>query len=332
MQAWAAVGVEPGRVEFRRVAAPEPGPEDVVLRIGQSWISNGTEGSFVRGERIAGDTPWRPGDPHPFPLVPGYQKVGTVEWVGPAVADLEVGETVFATVSRVEGMYFPTGGHVSPAVTHRSQVWKLPPGVEPAAFSGMVLTQVGYNVAQRLAVAPADAAVVLGDGLIGHWAGQVLQERGARVLLVGRHDQRLGLFAAGHGDRVVNARTEDVAAVVREWAPDGVQAVAHTAGPVAPVEALFPMMRRNGQISSAAFCGTEGQFDIQKLRARELSLHAPAGWAQDRMDATRERIADGRLRTLPLVTHHFPAAEAAAAFELVLHRTEPVLGVVLDWD
>ncbi|MBM3946721.1 MAG: hypothetical protein FJ315_04900, partial [SAR202 cluster bacterium] len=209
MNAWAAVVPEPRRVEFRPVAVPEPGPEDVVVRLRHSWISNGTEGSFIRGERIAGDTPWRPTDPVPFPLVTGYQKVGVVEQVGAEVPDLAVGEVVFATVSRVEGMFFPTGGHVSPAVTHRSQIWKLPPGVDPLAVSGLVLAQVGYNTARRLAVQPDDAVVVLGDGLLGHWAGQVLQEQGARVLLVGRHDDRLRRFSPGPGDGVVNAREGD---------------------------------------------------------------------------------------------------------------------------
>lgn len=57
MQANAVVAIEPGRVAYQTVTVPEPGPEDVVLRVTHSWISNGTEGSFVRGERIAGDTP-----------------------------------------------------------------------------------------------------------------------------------------------------------------------------------------------------------------------------------------------------------------------------------
>src|SRR5947207_2415939 len=101
MQAIAAVAVRQGVVEYQEVLVPEPGPEDVVVRVLHSWISNGTEGSFVRGERIAGDTPRSEADPLPFPHVPGYQKVGVVEWVGSGVHDIQVGERVFATVSKV---------------------------------------------------------------------------------------------------------------------------------------------------------------------------------------------------------------------------------------
>ena len=50
------------------------------------------------------------------------------------------------------------------------------------------------------------------------------------------------------------------------------------------------------------------------------------------MDATLELLNQGVLSTLPLITHRFKAQEAAEAFDLILSRREPVLGVVLDWE
>ncbi len=297
-----------------------------------SWISNGTEGSFVRGERIAGDTPRAPDDPIPFPHVPGYQKVGIVTHVGSDVPEVEVGDWVFATVSHVRGMFYLSGGHVSPAVTHRSQVWKLPPGLDPVAVSGLVLTQVGYNVGMRPTLNAGDAAVVIGDGMVGHWAAQTLQHRGARVLLLGKHDERLALFAATEADRVVNISRDDSVEAALAWAPEGAQVLADTVGSVAFVEALYPAMRRFSHITSAGFYGANGRIDIQKMRDREMTLHTPAGWTRERMDATLELVAQGVLQTTPLITHHFPAAQAGEAFELILSRRKPVLGVILDWE
>jgi 3-hydroxyethyl bacteriochlorophyllide a dehydrogenase len=331
MQAKAVVATAPGRVEFQTVEAPEPQPDEVVVRLLHSWISNGTEGSFVRGERIGGDTPRAPGDPLPFPHVPGYQKVGVVEWVGSDVTDLQTGEIVFATVSRVAGMFYGSGGHISPAVTHRSQIYKLPPDLPPVAASGLVLTQVGYNMGIRPALALDDAAVVIGDGMVGHWAAQTLRHRGAKVLLLGKHDDRLARYALQEGDRCVNITREDPLTAAREWAAQGVQVVADTVGSVPAIEALYPVMRHDGQIVSAGFYGPHGQIDIQKMRARELTLHAPAGWSAPRMFATLDLLTRGVLTTQHLITHRFPASEAAAAFDLILSRREPVLGVVLDW-
>lgn len=332
MLAYAAVATAPGTVEYQRVTVPDPGPDDVVVRVTHSWISNGTESSFVRGERIAGDTPRSDTDPLPFPHVPGYQKAGVVEWVGENVTEAALGETVFATVSQVEGMFYGYGGHVSPAVTHRSQIWPIPPGLDPVTVSGLVLTQVGYNVGIRPSLEEEDAAIVLGDGMVGHWAAQTLQQRGARVMLVGKHNERLDLFEPGPEDRVVNLTQDDVISVSRSWAPEGVQVLADTVGSVETVEALYPVMRRFSHIVSAGFCSHDGRIDIQKMRDRDMTLHAPAGWTQGRMDTTLGLIAQGSLQTKHLITHHFPAAQAAAAFDLILQRRTPVLGVVLDWE
>lgn len=332
MQAQAVVAAAPNEIIFQPVEVPDPTPDDVVVRIHHSWISNGTEGSFVRGERIAGDTPRAASDPLPFPHIPGYQKVGVVEWVGQNVSHLKAGDRVFATVSKIEGMFYSTGGHVSPAVTHHSQVWKFPEHLNPVAVSGLVLTQVGYNVGIRPTLTTGDAVVVIGDGMVGHWAAQTLQHRGARVMLVGRHDERLKLFAANDADRLVNANRENPLDVARTWAPDGVQVVADTVGSINAIEALYPIMRHNGHLVSAGFYGPKGLIDIQKMRDRELTLHAPAGWSQERMDTTLQLMADGVLQTGHLITHRFPAAQAAEAFNLILLRQESFLGVVLDWE
>lgn len=331
MQAKAAVAIAPWKVEFQSVEVPEPTAQDVVIRVQHSWISNGTEGSFVRGERIAGDTPRSETDPMPFPHVSGYQKVGVVESVGSEVTGLQPGDRVFATVSRIEGMFYNFAGHVSPAVTHQSQVWKLPDEVDPVSASGLVLTQVGYNVGIRPELKPGDAAVVIGDGMVGHWSAQTLQHRGAKVMLLGKHDDRLSLFAARPEDRVVNISNTDMLEAVRSWATEGVQVLADTVGTIPTIEALLPTMRRFGHLTSAGFYGPNGSIDIQKLRNQELTLHAPSGWSKERMDATLELLRQGVLTTSHLITHRFPASQAGEAFDLILSRHEPVLGVVLDW-
>jgi len=333
-QEWgrAVVATAPNRIEFQKVRLPAPTPDDVVVRVLHSWISNGTEGSFVRGERIAGDTPRTDADPLPFPHVPGYQKVGIAEWVGSNVDGIQPGDMVFSSVSRVDGMFYQTGGHVSPAITDKSNVWKLPSGLDPVSASGLVLVQVGYNVGMRAPIHPGDSVIVLGDGMVGQWSAQTFQHRGARVLLAGRHDERLGLFHATPGGRTVNTRHEDLAAIAREWAPRGVQAIADTVGSVADVEALYPVLKRGAHLVSAGFYGHEGRIDIQTMRNYELSLHAPSGWTRERMDATLALLGAGKLETLSLITHRFPVADAADAFDLILGRRAPVLGVILDWE
>ena len=138
MNARAVVFRDRNLVEFRGIDCPDPGDDDVVVRVLHSWISPGTEGQYLRGEHLEGEIALRPGDPSPFPIVPGYQKSGIVEWCGRNVVGFKPGDAVFAAMSKVEGMYKPMGGHVSPAVTPASQVWHIPPddmtGAAPSSW------------------------------------------------------------------------------------------------------------------------------------------------------------------------------------------------------
>ncbi|MGH7454320.1 MAG: hypothetical protein ACRENG_23395, partial [bacterium] len=230
MKANAVVFTAPNTVEYAEVNCPDPGPDVVVVRVTHSWISNGTEGSYLRGERIAGDTPYRPGDPWPFPIISGYQKIGVVEWVGANISDIKIGETVFAAFGKIDGMFEPRGGHVSPSVSPRDQIWKLPRGVDPLAISGLVLTQVGYNAGTRGTLKVGDGAIVVGDGLVGQWTAQTLSRRGANVLMVGKHHERLAKFAAGPLRQTLNADQGDWVHEAQKIFPHGVQISVDTAG------------------------------------------------------------------------------------------------------
>ncbi|MFC4601190.1 alcohol dehydrogenase catalytic domain-containing protein [Cohnella hongkongensis] len=327
MRGEAVVFTDVRQVRFMEVELPEPGPEDVVVDLEYSWISNGTESSFLYGERVSGEQATRPDDVLPFPQVAGYQKVGIVRSVGEKVEGLAIGDRVFASVSKVNGMKFDTGGHINPSVTSASQVWKLPEGADPIAYSGMVLTQVGYNCGIRPAVQPGDVAVVIGDGLVGQWAAQTLTHRGAEVTVLGRHDDRLALLPAPI--RSYNLKRQALSG----WIGDrkDIAVVVDTVGAMGTFRELKPAMRLNSHLVSAGFLGTEGIVDIQELRPQEITLHSPSGWTKERMDAALIGIRDGWLQTASLITHRFPAASAEEAWRLIMEKHEPFLGIVLEW-
>lgn len=334
MESHAVVFTGPRQVAFQKITSPEPGPEDVVVEVHHSWISNGTEGSFLRGERISGDVAWQPGDPAPFPLVAGYQKVGRVLSVGAAVKQFAPGDWVFASMSKVCGMFDNQfAGHVSPSVCDQGAVLRLPAGVDPVAFSGLVLAQVGYNCGTRSPIKPGQVAIVMGDGLVGQWAGQTLAQQGAKVVMVGRHADRLGRFAR-YGATVPSGSDHGVAAV-RElgWGP--VQVFVETAGSAQGLREYLPLMARGGHMVIAGFYPSAGdvnlQTTLQQFRHSEISFDLASGATAERLVATLEWVAAGKLDTLGCLTHRFPVAEAAAAWALIESKREPVLGVVLDW-
>lgn len=326
MKGRAVVFKERLQVAYEEVDIPAPGPDDVLIDLEYSWISIGTESSFLRGERISGDVPYRNGNARPFPQVCGYQKVGKIRRIGANVAGLAVGDRVFATTSKVNGMFFPDGGHVNPAVTAASEVWKLPDGADPLAYSGLVLTQVGYNCGVRPSVKAGELAVVIGDGLVGQWAAQTLARRGARTIVLGRHDDRLKLLPPAIAGINVRSTPPDKAIA------DEIAVIVDSVGSLETVKVLFPLAGHDTHIVSAGFYGEAGLVDIQWLRHKETTLHMPAGWTRPRMDATLAGITEGWLTTLPLVTHTFPARDAVAAWQVILDPSAPKLGVILEWE
>jgi len=49
------------------------------------------------------------------------------------------------------------------------------------------------------------------------------------------------------------------------------------------------------------------------------------------MEATLDLLNRGVFKVKELVTHTFPGAEADAAYRMIRNRSEPFLGVVLQW-
>lgn len=333
MKAQAVVFTAPGVVKFQEVSCPEPGPDDLVIDVTHSWISNGTEGSFLRGERLAGDTAKAPGDPEPFPMIAGYQKVGWVRQVGSNVKDFAVGDFVFAVMSKVEGMFDNQyAGHVSPSVCGQQFVHRLPPEAQsdPEKYCGMVLTQVGYNCGTRPRLEAGEVAVVIGDALVGQWTGQALHQRGAHVIMTGRHQDRLDRFSSGgwgRALRVAGDGVEEVLAITEQ----PIAVLVDTVGDAQLFDAYLPHLKHGGTIAAAGFYGLKGLIEIQRYRFREIAFDLVAGITRERVDATIAWVAEGRMDTKGLITHRFPVARAAAAWDLIAAKREPVLGVILQW-
>ncbi len=335
MKSKAVVFTEKGQVCYQDVDTPNPGPEDVVIRTKYSWISNGTEGSFLKCERVDGIQPWLPGMKKPYPMVPGYQKVGIVEGIGRNVKGYKEGQWVFATITKIPDVQLGFGGHIANGPSDSNEVLPLPDNLDPILFSGLVLTQVGYNTGSRGEAPVGSHVVVVGDGMVGQWTAQQFKARGFKVALLGRHDFRLSLFPAGHGDLIINTKTNpDWQQALQNWALDGIMIAADTVGNevnYAMNEKLMQMLARGGHFITAGHNGTRSEMDLKLLIASEITLHCPCGWTRHRLAKTMQSIAQGDMNTLSLITHRMPAEQAAAAWKEIQENRDQTLGVVLEW-
>ena len=233
-----------GEVELRDVSLPPPGPDDVLVEVEHTTISAGTELHCLHGTIRLGAGTVR------FPFTPGYQAAGRVRAAGDAVTEIAVGDRVFSARCKQppewEGGWW--AGHCAWHVAAAADVIPLPAAVDTRSASALLLAQVGYNGGARPPVAAGDAALVIGDGLVGQWSAQVLRHRGARVLLAGHRRRRLEIAAEHSADEVVDTHAEDLGEWVRSRAPAGLRIAAETTGKTDLIRDAAALLVRDGHL------------------------------------------------------------------------------------
>lgn len=327
----AVIFASEGVVTTGPIELPPLGDDDILIETSASVISAGTEG-WVLHNRMG----WAGASP--YPLVPGYQRVGIVRATGDQVIGFAPGDRVFMPRGKVAGsVQAMWGGHSAIGQDVPDDVLTIPDAVNDLDAANLVVAQVGYNAASRPRLTGGETAAVFYDGLIGQMAAQALRARGARVILCGHRPRRLDLALRYSADAVVNTREQDVRVALRDLAPAGVDVVVDTTnGP--DMQLYLDVLRaRDGQIVLSGSYYTayaEGKglvVDADALQKREIALLTNQGWTRARLQATLDLMAAQRIRVAPLITHQFSYRDAAQAWRMIEARDPDVLGVAFTW-
>jgi 2-desacetyl-2-hydroxyethyl bacteriochlorophyllide A dehydrogenase len=317
------------KVEIQEIALPEMGPKDILIEIEYSGISIGTERCCLTGKMH------EPGQPlmTPFPHIAGYQAGGIVLEVGSQITRVKPGDRVFSIGSQVENWKGSCwAGHAAHHLTTDDYVIKLADNVSTKEAANLVLAQVGYNGATRPWLDSGDPVVIIGEGLVGQFAGQVFRSRGARVLMSGLIPSRLELAAKYSADEVFDAGKVDFPAIIRERYPDGVAVALDATGRISMVRAAVKMLKYGGQLVLNGYY-PEGDclLDIHWVRSGETTIHCPNATKRDRMEKAQALISKGAMHVAELTTNIFPYTEASKAYQLILGQSTDYLGILLNW-
>ena len=183
------------RIEER--APPEPGPDEVRVRVTLAGICN-TDLEITRGYME-------------FRGILGHEFVGIVDagppaWQGRRV----VGEINFACgacnwcarglrrhcpTRRVLGIVQADGAFAEFVTVPVANLHAVPDAVTDEAAVFVEPLAAAFEILEQIHVTADQECVVLGDGKLGVLIAQVLQQTGARILVVGRHADHLGWLA-----------------------------------------------------------------------------------------------------------------------------------------
>jgi L-iditol 2-dehydrogenase len=181
--------------------------------------------------------------------------------------------------------------------------------------------------AQRLSGLAPDARIgILGSGPIGLCTLLACRAAsGCTPYVTDLIDERLKVAAQCGAAWTGNPRHTDVIKAIRAAEPLGLDAVFECAGQQETLDQAIDLLKPGGTLLILGIPEVDRvSFPIHTLRRKELVIKNVR--RQNRcVDGAIEMIAQGRINIEPLMTHRFPLAETAAAFELAAGYRDGVI-------
>jgi propanol-preferring alcohol dehydrogenase len=250
--------------ELREVPEPEPGPGQVVVRIGGAGACHSD--LHLMHDFTGENLPWSP----PFTL--GHENAGWIESVGPGVDGWEQGEPV--------AVYGPWGcgqchrcrtGFENYCERHLVPLGDLDPA-QAAPLTDAGLTP--YHAIKRSLplLIPGSNAVVIGAGGLGHMALQILAAVcPATVIAVDRRPAALALAKEVGAHHAVESGPDTAAAVQELTRGRGADLVLDLVGSDATLALAAAVARPMGHVTLVGIAGGSMPFGFTAL-PYEVSL------------------------------------------------------------
>jgi L-iditol 2-dehydrogenase len=333
------------RVEVREAAPPGlEGPDDVLLRIHSVGVCGSDIHYYTQG-RIGSQVVQ-------FPFIIGHECAGTVMETAANVSGLRTGQRVAIDPLVACGYcdqcragrkhtcrnqkFLGIPGQLSGALCEFLSLpaeccYPIPDSVSLAQAVVVEPFSIGLH-AVRLAELPRGACIgILGVGPIGLCvllAARVLA--GCKVYATDLLDYRLSLAHRCGAHWVGNPRGQDIVRAIAELEPLGLDCVFECAGEQEAFDQALELLKPGGTLSIVCIPEAERiSFTMEQFRRKELRVQNVRRQNQC-VTAAIEMIASGAVNVDPLVTHHFPIADAAEAFKLVAARQGGVVKAIIN--
>jgi threonine 3-dehydrogenase len=340
MKALVKAKAEPG-IWMERVPVPEPGPNDVLIRVKKSAIC-GTDVHIYNWDQWAQAT-------IPVPMVVGHEFCGEIAEIGSAVTKYTVGQRVSGEGHIVCGICRNCRagrGHLCRNTlgvgVHRpgsfgeyvcipeDNVVPIPDDIpdEIAAifdpFGNAVHTALSFDLV-------GEDVLVTGAGPIGIMGALVAKRSGARkVVITDINPARLALASKLGIDHVVDASKQNLTDVMRKIGmTEGFDVGLEMSGAAPAFRDMIDKMNNGGKIAILGIAPTGFEIDWNKVIFKMLNLKGIYG--REMFETWYKMIAfvQGGLDLTPIITHRLPIDDFQAGFDAM--RSGSSGKVVLSW-
>lgn len=335
-------GKAPFQYELREIPVPEPGPEEVLVKVTACGIC-GTDLHFLRH-----NTDWTP---------LGHEVVGTIAAAGSRVTGWQGGEAVIVENHTACGVCAECKNgrsfYCQDITTYMNDRAGFADYLRVHAdmvqsYDGSTLTPhqsalsepltVALDLLQRADPDFYDEVAVFGPGPIGLMLTRLVKLRGARqVFLTGsnrstpRGRRRLEIGQQMGADHVLAEAEDDIAAAIRKDVPQGLDRVLVTSPP-SSLPLAFEIVRFGGIIGLIGIefgAGENITFDVNAFHFKKLQLRAshaiPNHYFPIAVDLLARRIVDPDT----LVSHVYPLENYRSAFDALVDPDQTAIKIVI---
>ncbi|MFQ5611079.1 MAG: alcohol dehydrogenase catalytic domain-containing protein [Anaerolineae bacterium] len=315
-----------GPLLLKEVPRPEPGPDEVLLRVKACAVDQFDltirDGRFPTAQT---------------PLVLGHEIAGVVAETGPNVTHVAPGDrvtsTLYLTCGRCRhcqtgreticenfigylGIHTP-GGYAGYTTVPAANLVKLPESI-PFAEGSIIANAVGtpyHALTKRMRLQPGQRLIVTGaGGGVGLHAVQLARLMGAFVMAVDIGGAKLEAATECGADLAVDPAQADFAGVAREWTGgQGVEAVLELVGPATMPASLKALGRGGRMVIVGAHTGRELTVSPQAMIANEWEILGSRNVTKRELAEVVALVAAGRVRPVVSEVHPLEAAEALHA-------------------
>jgi len=296
---------------------PSPEPKQGEVRVKVAAVALNPVDTYLRSGAVA--------MPLPKPFIPGCDLAGTVEKIGPGAKRFKVGDRVWGSN---QGLLGRQGTFAEYACVHEDFLYPLPDGVAEVDAAAVALVGITAHLGlfERAKLRAGETVFVNGGtGGVGAMVVQMARAIGANALTTAGTDAKAKVARELGAEAVINYKTEDVAARVKELTGGKGVHVWYETLREPDYDRMVELMAPRGRMVVIAGRQARPTFPHGPFYVKGLSL---LGFAMFNVAAEDQRscaedinrwLKEKKLR--PLIGRRMKLSEAAAAHRLQEENT-----------
>jgi L-iditol 2-dehydrogenase len=322
----------PGEIELRQVPIPEPGPDEVLVKV-RTALTDGTDlKTFRRGHPNI--TP---------PVLFGHEFAGDIVEVGAEVTRFQPGMRIVphnsapchtcyyckrGQHSMCDNLFFNKSGAyaeyaVVPGNILKLNAFEIPDHLTYAQAAVMEPLSCVVHGQDVIRIQPGETVAIIGaGGSIGLMHLQLALQRGAtQVIAVDLKDNKLALAEQLGATRTINADKEDPVELIKELTGGhGVDVAIESAGAVEAWESAVNTVRKGGRVLwfGGLKPGTMIELDTKWVHYGELTLYGVFHATPIDVQRAFDFISSGIINTEVLITGELPLERLEDALQMMI--------------